>query len=306
MKSQAKRLARVNNYLDKRKERGASGGSLKLIAGRLASNSKAANDRSRSADKRVAQFNKLALDLVVGIRFQEKQLKPDVTVSELKNENRQMFQLAQDMLDSAQALDKKTEIAKEKKKFAEVKKRLKSAADKQFAKEFIEKNQKYIDRLTNDFDGYKAQKVNTARRLRDKYQSIWLKSNYEKLAAIKNKEIRAENASLRSKIDRDRARLQKAYDALKKLGVPANAPISAYKALGVKPTGDHRVDFTRAQKSYRELAKANHPDVGGSPVKFRKINAEWEKIKKYRPGGRSKPPLREDLFDELESVGIRL
>lgn len=57
-------------------------------------------------------------------------------------------------------------------------------------------------------------------------------------------------------------------------GEPPNTT-ELYEVLGV----DKKADTSTIKKAYYKLARVKHPDKGGDPEEFKKIQAAWEVLK---------------------------
>ena len=65
--------------------------------------------------------------------------------------------------------------------------------------------------------------------------------------------------------------------------------MNPFQVLGLSPG----MTMADAKARYRELVKKHHPDVGGDPEQFKRIQAAWEMLTSRRrppPPRRPRPP----------------
>lgn len=120
----------------------------------------------------------------------------------------------------------------------------------------------YEQSLLKAMQGDKGIALQSYFRDRQSYVSGKLKDSLDPKKVKENRKYHQEKMN---EAEAHQKALKKALEQLKKR-----------KILGVRLMGNDTEDYKKVRSAYLKLAKQHHPDVGGDPAEFRKVQAEWE------------------------------
>ncbi len=300
-------------------ETGEKGGAIVPVKSALQKAQEETNERKgrgtreKTPEERAAQFERLASTLVDTIDQAQRRVEDfdqPKTAESLKKKALDAVKSAQIGYDLAQKLTPKEMIKslndriKQDRELQRTYNR--NAVDKSDRMDMsaaINRKKELIEKIKADPEGAVARRIESAKNHLDKMIEA-SNADFESKAAAANREREEVVPEMMRLIDRARQRLDKVWDS----GTQNNVSFKSQRALaffGIESTRNPKADMEIARERFRDIARSEHPDMGGDPDKFRKAAEAWQNLRASQAAGSTPPPIDPLLQAKMEDMGYK-
>lgn len=269
--------------------------------------------RNKTPEERAAQFGRLASSLVDTIDQAQRRLEDfgqPKTAESLKKKALDAVKVAQMGYELAQKLTPKQMISSLNSQIKELRdlQRMynRNAVDKSDRMDMspsINRKKELIEKIKSDPEGAVARRIESAKKHLDR--SIEAASiDFQAKAAEANRERDEVLPEMMRVIDQARKRLDKVWES----GTANNVSFKSQRALaffGIESTNNPKADMEIARERFREIARSEHPDMGGDADKFRKAADAWQNLRASQAAGSNPPPIDPLLQARMEDMGYK-